>query len=97
MTTRPMLHEEVTSIMFPGLKTPAIMGKSTQEAVAKKGHVMRVEAFLDQNEALTRAHQWRKRATATTWTARVYPRTMKADGLWLRMYVLVVREKVNPA
>ncbi len=102
MTTRPMLHEEVTSIILP---TPIALNgvghdawnQALVDADAKKGQVVRLEAFLDQREALQKAHQWRMRATRqlpVTRTAKVFKRTLKFDGIWINMHVLVVREKV---
>lgn len=99
MSTRPMLHHEVTSIIFPNPDAPVPgnepWNQKLQEEIEKKGRVIRVEAFLNATEALRLAHQWRRRADADTTarTARVFPRTMKADGLWLTMHVLVVRER----
>ncbi len=103
MTTRPMLHDEVTSIILP---TPMPLdgvghdawNQALVDADARKGQIVRLEAFLDEHEALNKAHQWRMRATRqlpVTRTAKVFKRTLKFDGCWITMHCLVVREKTH--
>lgn len=69
--------------------------KMLQARDAKLGRVIRLELFTDMYEARTAAESWRQRAARGQGarSAKVYPRTIKADGLSLSLHVLVVREK----
>jgi hypothetical protein len=62
---------------------------------ANLGRVIRLELFTDKYEARMAAESWRQRAGRgqKPRAAKVYPRSIKVDGLSLDMHVLVVREK----
>lgn len=96
------MTEHITDIILP---TPIALNgaghdawnQALVDADARKGQIVRLQAFLDEREALQAAHQWRMRATRqlpVTRTAKVFKRTLKFDGIWITMHVLVVREKV---
>lgn len=78
----------ISSMLIDPKPEPYSMSNRAIEREAAKGDVVRVEVFLDRRWAREAAREWLERGKRT---ARIYHRNIKADGLEITLYTLVVR------